>query len=353
MFRLVLAVLLLLGMGGGGLLPAQPIAEFYSSTNSWGWETNGATIFSLTGYAKTNILPSPWSQSPIPPPTLAPEIRERLLERRTQTVAQVLLFTNRVFRGFQPESLINRVWTNFSAHAEGRSVVIWTQREHPAGWPARPPLVRWNPNGLMWGMRGLTALSPCWEMEGNPGQVPVTALTKRHGYARGHSMGPDGFRTNFAGKRVWFLTTNNVTVEVKVVREVVRTIGGSGRDYTILLFDRDLPDSITPLRVCTFDQILHRYAFLDGVPHPLFMTEQTGCVSASVPGYTVEVFKGGDSGSPNMLPLPGELVFYGGRTTSPPSPELQADMDELCRQQGLNPARYRLQWVDLSAYPQY
>jgi len=331
----------------------QPIAEFYSTTNALGDVTNGAAVFSLLSYAKTNILPSPWSQSPLPPATVAREIRERLLVRRTQTVAQVVFFTNRNFKAFRAGSLVNFVWTNLIAHTNGRSTVIWSERAHPAGWPGRPPLVKWNTDCLMWGMKGLTALSPCWEAEGNSGQVPITALTRRHGFTRGHSMGPDGFRQLFAGKRVWFVSTNNVAVEVKVAREVVRTTAGSGRDYSVLLFKTDLPDSIEPVRVCALQEMMARYAFFDNVPCPLFMSEQTGKVSAGIPGFTLDVFKGGDSGSPNLLPLPGELVFYNGRSTSPPGAELQADMDELCRREGLNPAKYRLQWADLSAFPKY
>jgi hypothetical protein len=54
-----------------------------------------------------------------------------------------------------------------------------------------------------------------------------------------------------------------------------------------------------------------------------------------------------------MLLLPKELVFYSGRSTSGPSPEMQADMDALCALEGLKADKYQLQWVDLSAYPSY
>jgi hypothetical protein len=54
-----------------------------------------------------------------------------------------------------------------------------------------------------------------------------------------------------------------------------------------------------------------------------------------------------------MLPLPGELVFYGGRSTTGPTPEMQADMDELCRLQKLDPRRYQMRWADLSKFPDY
>jgi len=206
----------------------------------------------------------------------------------------------------------------------------------------------------MWGMKGLTALSPCWETEGGAGQVPVTALTRRHGYTRGHSLGPQGFSTVFAGKQVWFFTLSNSVVPRTVLRSVTR-LGGDGqrRDYTILLFNEDLPAAIEPMRVTSFTNRLAKYPMANGAPCPIFKTEQGGNVSADLPGFTVNTWKGGDSGSPDMLPMPGELVFFGGRSTSGPSAEMQADMDELCRLERLNPKRYQMQWVDFSAYPSY
>jgi hypothetical protein len=289
---------------------------------------------------------------------LPPEIRGAMVMFRN--VANVTVYTNTrsMFDHYVPESLNNLVWTNFIAHTNGRNMVIWSERRNPIGWPARAPVVRWNTDSLMWGMRGLTALSPSWELEGNPGQVPITALTRRHGYARGHSMGPDGIGTACAGKRVWFLSAQNTIVETKVLREVVRTRETSGgRDYTILLFSSDLPESIQPMRVIAtqdaFGSSPTKYQPILGVPCPLFKTEQSGGVSAEVPGFTCDTYKGGDSGSPNMLPMPGELVFWTGRSTSGASPEMQADMDKLCRLEGLDPRKYQLQWLDLSAYPRY
>ncbi len=265
--------------------------------------------------------------------------------------------TNSVFDHYLPDSLSHLIWTNFIAHTNGRNTRIWSVRSHPAGWPNRPPVVAWNTNGLMWGMRGLTGLSPCWEMEVNSGQVPITALTRRHGYTRGHSMGPEGFHTTFAGKRVWFLDAANRIVEVKVAREVVRVYKVHKReDYTILLFDRDLPAGIEPLRVTdeidTWKRLgMPTLPYNSPAPRPVFLTEQGGHVSAGIPGFIVPTGKGGDSGSPNLLPLPGELVFFGGRMTTGPTAEMQADMDELCRLEGLDPAGYQMRWVDLSGYP--
>lgn len=242
------------------------------------------------------------------------------------------------------------------ARTNGRTMTIWSVRSHPTGWPGQPPEVRWNPNGLMWGLKGLTALSPCWEGEGSPGQVPITALTRRHGYTRGHGMGPVGIHANFAGKKVWFLTTDNQVVERRVVRELVRTADPVRGDYTILLFNADLPNSISPLRVTdrsNFEPPQPRFVWPPGAPCPVFQTEQVGNVSVGLPGLTVPTAKGGDSGSPNLLPMPDELVFFSGRTTSGASREMQEDMNELCRLEGLNARKYQMQWVDLSAFPVY
>jgi hypothetical protein len=96
-----------------------------------------------------------------------------------------------------------------------------------------------------------------------------------------------------------------------------------------------------------------KYVQIIDAPCPMFKTEQTDHVSADMPGFTMDTYKGGDSGSPNMMPLQGELIFWSGRSTSGPSPEMQADMDRLSRAAGLNPAKYQLQWVDLSSYPSY
>jgi hypothetical protein len=167
-------------------------------------------------------------------------------------------------------------------------------------------------------------------------------------------MGPDGFGRNRKGKKVWFLTTNNVLVEAVVSREVIRTFDGqAGRDYTILLFTKDLPDTIETIRVTSPTELAKKYHPYEPAPYPILETEQAGSVSARIPGFTVNTWKLGDSGAPNLLPLPGELVFVSGRSTSGPSAEMQSDMDELCRLERLDAKKYQLQWVDLSKFPTY
>ena len=315
----------------GALFPADAGTDSLLA-NILGWSTNGPAVYALVSVPATNS-----------PATI-----------QTPGADQPAQITRTVFDHFLLGSLNNLVWTNFIARTNGRDMTIWSTRSHSLGWPARPPNVAWNTSSLIWGMKGTTALSPCWEVEGAPGQVAVTALTRRHAYARGHGMAPDGFNTTFASKKVWFLTTNNSVIQATVARDVVRSAaGGANRDYTILLFKQDLPAGIEPLRVIAATNLAAKYLFLAGAPHPLFKTEQTGQVSADVPGFTVNTWKGGDSGSPDMLPLPNELVFLNGRSTSGPSPEMQADMDHLCQLEHLDPKKYQLHWVDLSAYPAY
>jgi hypothetical protein len=259
------------------------------------------------------------------------------------------------FDHFIPSSLPQLIWTNFIAHTNGKSTSIWSTRSRPPDWPRRPPLAQWNTNSLLWGMRGLTALSPCWEDEGGPGQCPITALTRRHGYTRGHGMGDEGFTTGRNGKKIWFLAADNSIVTVKVSMMVIRaSMGFDGRhDYTIFLFDKDLPASIQPMRVTSEKIAGAKYPARRDPPWICFQTEQNGNVSAGLAPFLLNAAKGGDSGSPDMLPLPGELVFLRGRSTTGPTPEMQADMDELCRRGRLNPAKYQLQWVDLSMFPSY
>lgn len=331
-----------------------------------GWLTNGPAVVGAFSRTVTNIwlVPQPQRIRRSVPTNLPPEIRLRLLTNQSFSargsnpptyLTNLASLTNTVFDHYLPGSLNYLVWTNFIAHTNGRTTSIWRSRTHPLGWPGKPPDVVWNTTCLMWGMRGLTALSPCWQAEGYSGQVPITALTRRHGYTRGHDLGPEGFHANFAGQKVWFLHTNDSVVEVTILGEVVRP-PASGRDYTILLFNRDLPASIEPMRVIASTNIFtkaSKYAYCDGAPCPVFKTVQTGNVSADIPGFALNTFNGGDSGSPNMLPMPGELIFYSGRTTSGPSPQMQADMDELCRREGLDPKQYQMQWLDLSGYPSY
>jgi hypothetical protein len=347
---------LLISIVASGFAVSKTAGNGFSTRSSPGWATNGPVVFRVSAKG-TQVLPGPAISFRLPPENLPPEVRSAMVMFRV--AANVTIVTNIVseFDHYLPESLNNLVWTNFIAHTNGRSIAIWSARQRPPDWPATPVTVKWNRKSLIWGMKGMTSLSPSWEWEGPPGNTPITALTRRHGYARGHLLGHDKIGSDFLGKRVWFLDQNNLLVTRRIRRAVVNTVESSKRDYTLVLFDADLPNTIEPMRVVDPQEVFTiphcKYWYLPGTPSLLFKTEQGGNVSADVPGFTVETMKGGDSGSPNMLPLPGELVFFNGRTTSGASPEMQADMDELCRLEGLDPANYRLKYVDLTSFPTY
>jgi hypothetical protein len=342
------------------LLSASAAAGQSNSTTVYGTytglETNGPAVYrAYTRVAQS--FPGP-ALSYLPLSTNLPlALRRDMLMFRALANLIVIRATDKVLDHVLPESLNYLVWTNFIAHTNGRSMAIWSVRSRPRDWPASPPIVQWNPHSLMWGMKGLTALSPSSELGVNPGQAPITALTRRHGFTLGHSMREDRIGTVFAGMKVWFVTRENTLVQTTVKREIVRTWGTSGRDYTILIFSSDLPESIEPMRVISQQDVFWgphcKYLNITGAPSPIFETEQIGYVSAGVPGFTVNTSKGGDSGSPHMLPLPGELVFFGGSSDSGPSREMQVDMDTLSRLEGLDPRKYQLQWVDLSRFPSY
>jgi hypothetical protein len=309
------------------------------STNRVGFVTNPPVIWE--SWAITRV----YSNSP--PTNLPPRLMTNAVYLRGQVRENT--YTNRTFHSYQAGTLPYLIWTNFVAVTNGRNMQIWSERSHPEGWPKTPPVAIWNTNSVIWGMKGVTALSPCWDGEGSPGQVPLTVLTRRHVYTRGHGFGDDGFHPGHNGRKAWFLTRDNKLVEAKVEHSVVRVPMPSRRDYTILLLDRDLPETIETMPVTAPEDMQKCYPMSTQgpAPYPLFQTEQGGNVSTGVAPLTVNTWKGGDSGSPNLIPLPGQLVFVSGRSTSGPSREMQEDMDELCRRAKLDPAKYQLRWVDL------
>jgi len=325
--------------------PLQPMTSV-RTTNDLGLATNGPAVVHLF-----QITQSWTNERPLPAnPMLA--TNPTYLRMRQPSSS----WTNAVFESFRPDSLNYAVWTNFMARTNGRDMQIWSDRHMPQAWTNRPA-VRWNTNSVIWEMKGLTALSPAWQIAAGGGQVPFTALTCRHAYTRGHGLGPEGFQTAAAGRKIWFLTRDNVLVEAVIKRHVTRASATNGvyRDYTIVLFDRDLPDTIDSMSVASLAEVQAKYRFpaQGNWPCPIFQTEQGGYVSTSIAPLVVNTWKPGDSGSPNMIPIPGELLFFSGRSTSGPSREMQEDMDELCRLERLDPKKYQLRRPDLSKFPDY
>jgi subtilisin-like proprotein convertase family protein len=245
------------------------------------------------------------------------------------------------------------VWTNFIAHTNGQTMNMWSEETYPAGWPNTPPLLAWNTNCLLYGLDGFTGISQCNEFQGAPGQVPVTLLTRRHGYLRGHSVGPNGLETNRAGQRVWFCAADNTVVQMTVAALFVRYEINSTNDYdySIVVFTTDVPESIRPVSVISPADMEIYYSDTPDLPYLFLATEQAGFCAANVPPFIYNTREGGDSGSPNMIPSPdNKLIMYSGTSTTGFNAQMQTDIDTLSAYEGLNAANYQLQWYDLSPW---
>ena len=135
-------------------------------------------------------------------------------------------------------------WTNYT---NNKSCILWSNEG--TGDP---------PTGLAWttpfyGKTGFTAISQRNEFEPAPGQCPVTALTPRHGYTRGHGMGfpgdSGGFNSAFNGSNVYFCAASGTLVTATVANGYTRYDTNNNYDYTILVFNADLPSTIQPMAV--------------------------------------------------------------------------------------------------------
>jgi subtilisin-like proprotein convertase family protein len=245
------------------------------------------------------------------------------------------------------------VWGNFIAHTNGQTMNMWSKETYPAGWPNTPPLLAWDTNCLLYGLDGFTGISQCNEFQGAPGQVPVTLLTRRHGYLRGHSVGPNGLETNRAGQRVWFCAADNTVVQMTVAALFVRDVidPANDYDYSIVVFTTDVPEGIRPVSVISPANMEIYYSDTPDLPYLFLATEQFGNCAANVPPFVFNIRKGGDSGSPNMIPSPdNKLIMFSGTGTTGFNAQVQADMDTLSVYEGLNPSNYQLHWYDLSPW---
>ena len=312
-----------------------------------GWSNRWPAVYAVSNQVSTNfmVVRRPQPPSNASPAVLAAIARQPAVSTRPLSTSRA---TNAHFHHYEPASLNHLLWTNFLMFTNRQTAMFTTVDRR-----ARPPVFVWNTNSWVWGRRGLTACSPMSEAETwkgcGPGQIPITALTRRHGYTTGHALGSEASQS-LVGVQVWFVTADHTVVARKIIGQQTRLRETSGEDYTVVLFDADLPAGVTPARVAVTNY-LARYPALPGAPHPMAILEQGKTVQAGVWPFAGETWKGGDSGSPVFLPLPEELVFVGGTASSPPGPRLQADMDVLSRRAGLAPAAYAMQFVDLSRWP--
>ena len=249
---------------------------------------------------------------------------------------------------------------HFLANTNGKTSSLWTNI--PATDP--PTGMGWKSNSLVHGMTGFTAISQMnnWDLYpcSCPGQVPVTALTSRHGYTRGHGMGFDGVlgggEIDRRGTRVpvWFCTANNQLVEADVQLQYTRcyTTNGITYDWTVFIFDRDLvPLGITPMQVgsplpCSTVVFITTQYKSGTVPGSLAAIGNSfDCVVTPFNYFQASLPLGGDSGSPMMLPAADNfLVLLAGVTTGGPCDLMQQDMNMLTQQLTLNTNNYQMVW---------
>jgi len=243
-------------------------------------------------------------------------------------------------------------WTNYT---NNKSCVLWNTRT-----TNNPPTLVWNPNCLLYGKTGFTAISQRNEFEPAPGQCPVTALTRRHGYTRGHGMGFTngyaGFNSGFNTQNVYFCTSSNTLVTATVTNGYTRysTTNGFDYDYTILVFSADLPSSIQPMEVSytnptsfsvVFNTTQQGYMSANNPPFWLInsISEQASDPDAFPPFNEYPTFLLGDSGSPVMVPWTDDyLVFLYGDTTTAPCDQMQLDMNNLCTSVGIEGEDYQM-----------
>jgi hypothetical protein len=241
------------------------------------------------------------------------------------------------------------IWTNFLAHTNNKTINMWATNYHPI--KTNTPILAWATNSLLYGWTSFTAISPANSFQGK--YAPVTALTRRHGYTAGHALTTD---TNYAGfgghtnQTIWFCTASNQVEPMTVAATYVRYVKSNGYDYAIFIFTKDLTNAITPMAVTNAPNSFGVW----------FRTSQYGTNSANMPPFAFtetsrppfnehNTFQGGDSGSPNMIPMTdGSLVFIRGTDSSGPSTQMQKDMDYLCTNDtyklNLNITNYQLHW---------
>jgi hypothetical protein len=259
------------------------------------------------------------------------------------------------------------VYQHWASNNNNKTCSLWSNR--PTTNP--PNGLAWDTSCLLYGKTGFTAISQCddWNA-GIRGQMAVTALTPRHGYMRGHGAGTKdyvpfyGFNTNFNGRSVYFCTGdgNNTLVTATVANAYTRCWGSYPYyDWTILIFNADLPSTIQPMQVSY--SLPTSYSVIFNTTQG---DSQNGYMSANYPPFENTPWFGGypggadpdafppfnqhatyfagDSGSPVMLPTTDDvLVFLKGDATSQPCGQMQADMNALSTSVGLTNNQYQMQ----------
>jgi hypothetical protein len=229
------------------------------------------------------------------------------------------------------------MWTNFirqTSTISGINNIYEAAHTHPTGWPnAHDPDVAWHANCFLYHYRGFTGISMCnakelWsDGETDINVPPITALTDRIGYLRGHGIaGPrglhvpsPGYTDDWNGTNIWFCDASNNVVKDVIAGAYVGCPYDCGEtnpdwDFTLVFFETNLNDiGVSPIPFVAAPPVNPEAPY-----HICFKKTQNNTFDTGVPGFEVSDWGGenGNSGGPLLLPLPsGDLAFIGGITT--------------------------------------
>jgi hypothetical protein len=275
-------------------------------------------------------------------------------------------------------SLAFSIWTNVQARCRGKSSnrFIDADRAFTPDGSNAPPL-HYDTNSALWGWRGMTAVMAYNSYQAKyqywPWRQPWTLVTRRHAYSAGHQgqvCPPDVVATNWGLCNIWYLSADNVMHKVKIQSAISTTCFNTNfprsawlGDMAVCQFDRDLPASIETMPVVkspdtkTWSYSGRLRLIMDvhqpdpcSAWVPVFLTDQHAVLWMTAAGIwpSWPWWKGGDSGSPQLIPMPdGRLVLQGGTSGTVNSIVMQEFVDKLCLATGLDTNRYRIETVEL------
>jgi hypothetical protein len=238
------------------------------------------------------------------------------------------------------------LWDCYTNHDSGGSDTLWSVRSGAVSSPTETPQLAWNTSCKIYGKSGFTAISGNNYQGGTPEYLPYTLLTKRHAYLRGHGCGDYGRHQEWSTRKIWFCTQAGVLVEARVREGFVHVAQPDGLDFSVVIFDQDVTNAITPMSVMVAPTNFY-------IPYHVHYIHTINNLLDTFAITDSNIWRfDGNSGSPWMIARPnGSLVFFAGATTSgptvPPSQgidPIQVEIDKLTTWSGLITNDYRLTW---------
>jgi hypothetical protein len=208
------------------------------------------------------------------------------------------------FESYETGTLAAALWDHYTANTNGKVSQMWSSRTIGSA--------TWNANTLAKLGTNYTGLAYGWQGQSAAGIPPVTAISRRLAYTRGHGMGATGTNSANATKQIWFLTAANATITNTITEQV--TSAGYGEDWTIFVLANALPETIAPVALVSPATLATKRP-PSGGPHPILFTTQSGTAYSGRDSW-VGSLNPGDSGNPRMIFPGGQLAMFAGTTTS-------------------------------------